>query len=84
MLRPADVHLEASYLTCTGKGEKQRIVPIGDEAAAWVKRYLQEARGFDYASAVLRSLRGSNRRSSVTPATRSTASSTSRTENPRP
>jgi integrase/recombinase XerD len=44
MLRPADVHLEASYLTCTGKGEKQRIVPIGDEAAAWVKRYLQEAR----------------------------------------
>ena len=44
MLRPADVQLEASYLTCTGKGEKQRIVPIGDEAAAWVKRYLQEAR----------------------------------------
>ena len=44
MLRPADVHLEASYLTCTGKGEKQRIVPIGDEAAAWVKRYLQESR----------------------------------------
>ena len=32
-LRPADVNLEASYLTCTGKGDKQRIVPIGDEAA---------------------------------------------------
>ena len=31
-LRPADVNLEASYLTCTGKGDKQRIVPIGDEA----------------------------------------------------
>jgi integrase/recombinase XerD len=43
-LRPADVHLEASYLTCTGKGSKQRIVPIGDEAAAWVKRYLQQSR----------------------------------------
>ena len=43
-LRPNDVNLEASYLTCTGKGEKQRIVPIGDEAAAWVRRYLQEAR----------------------------------------
>ena len=43
-LRPADVHLEASYLTCTGKGDKQRIVPIGDEAAAWVKRYLQQSR----------------------------------------
>ena len=43
-LRPADVNLEASYLTCTGKGDKQRIVPIGDEAAAWVLRYLRDAR----------------------------------------
>ena len=43
-LRPADVNLDASYLTCTGKGEKQRIVPIGDEAAAWVTRYVQQAR----------------------------------------
>jgi integrase/recombinase XerD len=44
-LRPADVNLEASYLTCTGKGAKQRIVPFGDEAGAWVTRYLREARG---------------------------------------
>jgi integrase/recombinase XerD len=43
-LRPADVNLDASYLTCTGKGEKQRIVPMGDEAAAWVRRYLRESR----------------------------------------
>ena len=43
-LRPADVNLEASYLTCTGKGDKQRIVPIGDEASAWVQRYLRDAR----------------------------------------
>jgi integrase/recombinase XerD len=43
-LRPADVNLEASYLTCTGKGDKQRIVPIGDEAASWVARYAREAR----------------------------------------
>jgi integrase/recombinase XerD len=43
-LRPADINLEASYLTCTGKGDKQRIVPIGDEAASWVGRYIQEAR----------------------------------------
>ena len=43
-LRPADVNLEASYLTCSGKGSKQRIVPIGDEAAEWVKRYLREGR----------------------------------------
>ncbi len=43
-LRPADVNLDASYLTCTGKGSKQRIVPIGDEAAAWVKKYVRESR----------------------------------------
>ncbi|OFW13515.1 MAG: site-specific tyrosine recombinase XerD [Acidobacteria bacterium RIFCSPLOWO2_02_FULL_67_21] len=43
-LRPGDVNLDASYLTCTGKGDKQRIVPIGDEAAAWVRRYLHEGR----------------------------------------
>jgi integrase/recombinase XerD len=43
-LRPADVNLDASYLTCTGKGEKQRIVPMGDEATAWVRRYLRDAR----------------------------------------
>lgn len=43
-LRPADVNLEASYLTCSGKGSKQRIVPIGDEAADWVKKYIRESR----------------------------------------
>jgi integrase/recombinase XerD len=43
-LRPADVNLDASYLTCTGKGTKQRVVPMGDEAAAWVRRYLRDAR----------------------------------------
>ena len=43
-LRPADVNLEASYLTCVGKGDKQRIVPFGDEAGSWVAKYIREAR----------------------------------------
>jgi integrase/recombinase XerD len=43
-LRPADVNLEASYLTCTGKGDKQRVVPIGDQACDWVRRYLKDSR----------------------------------------
>jgi integrase/recombinase XerD len=43
-LRPADLNLESSFLTCTGKGDKQRVVPIGDEAARWVSRYLRESR----------------------------------------
>jgi integrase/recombinase XerD len=43
-LRPADVNLSESYLTCNGKGEKQRIVPIGEEAGKWVAKYLRESR----------------------------------------
>ena len=43
-LRPADLNLEASFLTCPGKGDKQRLVPIGDEAARWMGRYLREGR----------------------------------------
>jgi integrase/recombinase XerD len=43
-LRPADLNLEACYLTCTGKGDKQRIVPIGDEAARWVREYVRIGR----------------------------------------
>lgn len=43
-LKQGDVNLEAGYLTCTGKGSKQRLVPVGDEAAAWLARYEREAR----------------------------------------
>ena len=43
-LKPADVNLDAGYLTCIGKGDKQRIVPLGHAAADWVRRYLAEGR----------------------------------------
>jgi integrase/recombinase XerD len=43
-IRASDLHLEASYLTCIGKGNKERVIPIGDQATIWVKRYQQEAR----------------------------------------
>ena len=43
-LRAADINLDACYLTCTGKGDKQRIVPIGDEAARWVREYVRAGR----------------------------------------
>ena len=43
-LRQQDLNLESGYLTCTGKGRKQRLVPIGDEASAWLTRYLKESR----------------------------------------
>jgi integrase/recombinase XerD len=31
-------------LRATGKGNKQRVVPVGREAVAWVRRYLAEGR----------------------------------------
>jgi integrase/recombinase XerD len=43
-LRQQDLNLESGYLTCTGKGRKQRLLPVGDEAAAWLSRYVREAR----------------------------------------
>jgi integrase/recombinase XerD len=43
-LRPGDVNLDAGYLTCLGKGDKQRIVPLGQAAADWVRRYIREGR----------------------------------------
>ena len=43
-LRASDLNLEAGYLSTTGKGNKQRIVPIGDQAAEWLLRYIREGR----------------------------------------
>ena len=43
-LKPPDVNLDAGYLTCIGKGDKQRIVPLGHAAADWVRRYVAEGR----------------------------------------
>ena len=43
-LRLDDVKLQAGYVVCTGKGRKQRLVPVGGEASAWVARWLAEAR----------------------------------------
>jgi integrase/recombinase XerD len=43
-LRPADLNLEEGYLSCVGKGDKERLVPIGQEAVQWVERYTREGR----------------------------------------
>lgn len=43
-LKPPDLHLDVGYLTCLGKGDKQRIVPVGDQAVAWVRRFLRDGR----------------------------------------
>jgi integrase/recombinase XerD len=43
-LRPGDVNLEEGLVKTVGKGRKERLVPIGDEASSWVGRYVREAR----------------------------------------
>ena len=39
-----DLHLDEAFLRCTGKGSKQRVVPIGAAAIASVRRYLADSR----------------------------------------
>jgi site-specific recombinase XerD len=40
----ADVDFEQEAVHVRGKGGKERVVPLGEEAAHWLARYLREAR----------------------------------------
>jgi integrase/recombinase XerD len=42
--RAADLHLEEHYLTCIGKGSKERLIPMGEQAAEWIRRYQRDGR----------------------------------------
>lgn len=39
-----DIHFDAGYLRCMGKGRKERVVPLGEAARASIQRYLDEFR----------------------------------------
>jgi len=43
-VRAADLHLAERYLTCIGKGNKERLIPMGEQAAAWIQTYQREGR----------------------------------------
>jgi len=43
-LEIGQINLRQGVLRITGKGNKQRLVPMGEEAIAWLERYLLEAR----------------------------------------
>jgi integrase/recombinase XerD len=38
------LRLDAGFLVAFGKGSKERIVPVGEQAELWVARYLREVR----------------------------------------
>ncbi|EPH13008.1 site-specific tyrosine recombinase XerD [Facklamia hominis] len=39
-----DLHLELGFIQTIGKGNKERLLPIGEEAAYWLNQYLQDVR----------------------------------------
>lgn len=43
-LKLADLHFDGGYIRCIGKGNKERVVPLGRQAAEQVQRYLAEVR----------------------------------------
>lgn len=43
-LNVVQVSLDMAVVKALGKGSKERLVPIGEEALAWITRYLREAR----------------------------------------
>ncbi len=50
-LRLELINLKQGYLRITGKGNKERLVPLGQVAIEWVEKYLNEARPQLYKSA---------------------------------
>lgn len=44
-LRMEQLGLQQGVIRVTGKGNKERLVPLGEEAVEWMMRYFKEARG---------------------------------------
>ena len=43
-LRSEQLFLDAAYVRVIGKGDKERLVPIGEQATTWLNRYLKDGR----------------------------------------
>lgn len=39
------VYLDLGFIRCSGKGEKERMIPIHPQAALWLQRYLESGSG---------------------------------------
>jgi integrase/recombinase XerD len=44
-LKIAEINIEGGFLRATGKGNKERLVPVGKTALEWIQRYLAGIRG---------------------------------------
>jgi integrase/recombinase XerD len=44
LIKPVEIGMNEGVLRITGKGNKTRLVPFGEEARVWIERYLKEAR----------------------------------------
>jgi integrase/recombinase XerD len=62
----AQVNLRQGVLRVLGKGGKERLVPLGDEAAHWLARYVGEARPLLLKGGRSEALFVSNRRAAMT------------------
>lgn len=45
-LKLQDLHLREQYMVVVGKGNKERMVPLGDMAAQALRKYLEKGRGY--------------------------------------
>lgn len=43
-LQMSQLHLQLHLIQVVGKGDKERLVPVSDQASGWVEKYLQNAR----------------------------------------
>ncbi len=41
-LKIADINMDSGFVTCVGKGNKERMVPVGQAARTWIAAYLEE------------------------------------------
>ncbi len=65
-LRCEQLNLQQGVIRVTGKGDRERLVPLGDEAQYWVERYLNGARPALLNGALVPDLFVTRRRSGMT------------------
>jgi integrase/recombinase XerD len=44
-LKLSHVNLNQGVLRIVGKGDRERLIPLGEEAVQWLQQFLQGARG---------------------------------------